>query len=86
MRLRTTPLVALTAACCIAAYWLGSSWFTSGVRQSPAEDPEEVIDGLVVERAALDLGRVWEEKGAESELTIRNRNHEAVDIEDFEFS
>lgn len=86
MRVRSLCLVALIATSCIAAYWLGSAWLSFGGRQSPAEAPEQVIDGLVVERAALDVGRVWEEKGVESELTIQNRNHEGVDIEDFAFS
>jgi hypothetical protein len=75
---RRLILAAAFGVSCVAAYWLGSP------RDNQRSDPPvQVIDGLAVETAALDLGEVWEEKGYVSHLPIRNQTGADIQVRDF---
>src|SRR5437899_4799116 len=56
-----------------------------GTRQDPPP-PNNIIGGLKVEAAALDLGEIWEEKAFTCELPIHNTTSAPVRIEKFSFS
>lgn len=60
-----------------AAYWTGLA-----ARNAKQPPPMEVIEGLAVAAADLDLGEVWEEKGIAWRLPIHNVNPSRIEIQD----
>jgi hypothetical protein len=62
-----------------AAYWAGLV-----ARQANQPPPMEVIEGLAVAAADLDMGEVWEEKGIARKLHIRNQTPGHIEIHDIQ--
>lgn len=60
-----------------AAYWVGMP--AQKANQPP---PMEVVEGLAVAAADLDLGEVWEEQGIAWRLPIRNQSAGRIEIHD----
>lgn len=63
------------------AYWSGLA--ARNAKQSPSM---EVVDGLAVATADLDLGEVWEEKGIAWRLPIHNQTTQRIEIHDIQQS
>jgi hypothetical protein len=62
-----------------AAYWAGLA--ARKANQPPAM---EVVEGLAVATADLDMGDVWEEKGVAWKLSIRNQSPGRIEIHDIQ--
>src|ERR1700687_5627099 len=82
------PLVMLVAAASfVAAYWFGTGWQTHETPEKNEPKPtHQVIEGLAVENATLDLGEVWETKALLVELAIHNQSNQEIVIADFAMS
>lgn len=62
-----------------AAYWAGLA-----ARQANQPPPMEIIDGLAVAAADLDIGEVWEEKGIAWRLPVHNQTTWHIEIHDIQ--
>jgi len=74
---------------CLAAFLgVALGLYLSAVRETKPDPPppSNIIGGLVVEAADLDLGEIWEEKAFSWELPIRNRTTSPVKVEKFALS
>jgi hypothetical protein len=59
-------------------------WAGLAARQANQPPPMEVIDGLAVAPADLDMGEVWEEKGIAWRLPIHNQSTRHIEIHDLQ--
>jgi hypothetical protein len=62
-----------------AAYWAGLA--ARNAKQTP---PMEVIEGLAVAAADLDMGEVWEEQGIAWRLQVHNQTTRRIEIHDLQ--
>lgn len=86
MKRRMIGVLAFILATCLGAYGVGA-YFLRGDSASSPNPPlptpkYQVIDGLAVETAALDLGEVWEQPEYVHELVIHNQSPVTKEIQD----
>ncbi len=66
----------------LGASFGGAYWAGLAARNAKQLPPMEVIEGLAVAAADLDLGEVWEEKDIAWRLPIRNQTEGRIEIHD----
>src|SRR5579875_1916054 len=66
----------------LGASFGGAYWAGLAARNAEQLPPMEVIEGLAVAAADLDLGEVWEEKDIAWRLPIRNQTEGRIEIHD----
>jgi hypothetical protein len=77
MGVRWLLAIAILGVSFVAAYWGGIT-----AREWHKPPPVEVVEGLAIPAADLDMGEVWEEKGIAWRLPIRNQTDATVEIHD----
>ena len=77
MGVRWLLAIAILGVSFAAAYWAGMA-----ARQWRKPPSVEVVEGLAISTADLDMGEVWEEKGITWRLPIRNQTTATIEVRD----
>jgi hypothetical protein len=77
MGVRWLLAIAILGVSFVAAYWGGTA-----AREWRKPPPVEVVEGLAIPAADLDMGEVWEAKGIAWRLPIHNQTAATVEIHD----